>query len=288
MATRKGPADSATVHPVGTRKRGNDGRMWVVAETLSGVRWWVRAATPAAPRAAVPRSRAATPRPRAPAAPRRASAPPPPRPRAPAAPGAALANHRLLFCEPYSASPDAGNPRRRGLFRGVELLVQDGLYRAILRAPKKYRRKEGLDVGNAYVFGPRFPLPSYERLGDHGNDGAQTGFIDLDAFDPAAQQKVFEETIRAFTDGRRLLNWDDRPALRRLRAVIPHVVFIGETAGGDVGAELYAHKSRGAVDSLIIDNNYFFRAPAPTPAPAAGIRRRAPRPKKGKRAARRR
>lgn len=40
MKVRPSPSESATLFAVGTRKRGNDGRMYVVAETKNGVRRW--------------------------------------------------------------------------------------------------------------------------------------------------------------------------------------------------------------------------------------------------------
>jgi hypothetical protein len=40
---RKGPEESATLFAVGTRKRGNDGNMWIISETSAGVKRWIRA-----------------------------------------------------------------------------------------------------------------------------------------------------------------------------------------------------------------------------------------------------
>jgi hypothetical protein len=37
--TRQGPSDSATIFPVGTKKRGNDGNMWVIIQTKNSKRW---------------------------------------------------------------------------------------------------------------------------------------------------------------------------------------------------------------------------------------------------------
>ena len=238
MSVRKSPTASATTFPIGTRKRGNDGRVWIVDQTRAGIRRWVP--VPVAARAAPAAARAAP----------------------------AAKTHHILFCEPYTYHG------RVGIGGGVRFEVSDRLYPALLRAPKKYRRHRAGAVGNAYVFGKRFPAETYAKLGDHGNDGAQTGFIDLDLYDPGAQEDITETVLRAFTRSHtefrraadrpfaksppKLVNWDHRPALRRLRAVVPHVLFLGETAGGDVGAGLYAHKTNGRIDSLIVDNNYFF------------------------------
>jgi hypothetical protein len=43
---RVGPSPSATLYEVGTRKKGNDGRMWAVAAASNGVRRWVRVPAP--------------------------------------------------------------------------------------------------------------------------------------------------------------------------------------------------------------------------------------------------
>jgi hypothetical protein len=37
--TRQGPSDSATIFPVGTKKRGNDGNNWIVIQTKNSKRW---------------------------------------------------------------------------------------------------------------------------------------------------------------------------------------------------------------------------------------------------------
>ena len=37
--TRQGPSDSATIFPVGTKKRGNDGNNWIVIQTKTSKRW---------------------------------------------------------------------------------------------------------------------------------------------------------------------------------------------------------------------------------------------------------
>jgi hypothetical protein len=49
MATRKSPAASATKHAAGARRKGLDGRMWVVAITRTGVHRWQPAVRRAAP-----------------------------------------------------------------------------------------------------------------------------------------------------------------------------------------------------------------------------------------------
>jgi hypothetical protein len=38
--SRKGPSDSATEHSVGTQMKGNDGNMWIISVTKSGIHRW--------------------------------------------------------------------------------------------------------------------------------------------------------------------------------------------------------------------------------------------------------
>ena len=59
-AARPSPSDSAAATPVGTRKRGNDGRMWVVATDRRGVHRWVPAAGQTAPKAAIKKASRST------------------------------------------------------------------------------------------------------------------------------------------------------------------------------------------------------------------------------------
>ena len=37
---RKGPSDSATKFSVGTKKKGNDGNMWIIVENKNGIKHW--------------------------------------------------------------------------------------------------------------------------------------------------------------------------------------------------------------------------------------------------------
>ena len=45
MSGRKGPNESATKFKKGTRKRGNDGNMWIIATTSSGTHRWQKITT---------------------------------------------------------------------------------------------------------------------------------------------------------------------------------------------------------------------------------------------------
>ena len=37
---RKGPEESATILSVGTKKKGNDGNLWVIVKNKNGVKRW--------------------------------------------------------------------------------------------------------------------------------------------------------------------------------------------------------------------------------------------------------
>ena len=43
--TRKGPTASATIFPVGTEKRGNDGNIWVIVQNKNGVNRWQKSSS---------------------------------------------------------------------------------------------------------------------------------------------------------------------------------------------------------------------------------------------------
>lgn len=38
--SRKGPSESATLFKVGTKKKGNDGNMWIIVENIKGIKRW--------------------------------------------------------------------------------------------------------------------------------------------------------------------------------------------------------------------------------------------------------
>jgi len=154
---------------------------------------------------------------------------------------------RVIHCEPYTWSPN--NP---WIGKDKGILVTSKLYAAMKRKPGIYRGKRS-EYGNAYRFGPRLPLSAYTKIGGHRNDGAQTGLIDPSSFqgdDKMLIGNVYEKHG---------WEWEDRKALNKIQKTYPGVLFIGETDGGDVGADLYGHKNKaGLVDSIIIDNDYFF------------------------------
>lgn len=233
MPERKSPTQSAASSIVGTVRKGNDGKQWVVAITSAGIRRWVRVP----PVSADGKTRS--------------------RPVSAISSNKTVANrktHTVLFCEPSTFWA----PVRRGCVRrpprGVKITVSSSFYATLLRAPKKYYSSSG--GSNAYVFGPKKALSSYKHLGYHGNDVAQVGFVDLDLFVDEPEEFTAGVLDREFKASH--YHWDERAPLRRARVQIPHVLWLGETSGGDVGADLYAHYTRGRLDGLIVDNDYFF------------------------------
>ncbi|ARA72103.1 hypothetical protein BNJ_00280 [Kaumoebavirus] len=228
--TRQGPAESATKNTVGTKKRGLDGNMWVVAKASNGVHRWVKVVEAPAVKPVLPM-------------------------------------HHLLHCEPATYSKGSLNT-------DTPLTVDDVMYKKILRGPKIYRTGQ---AENAYVFGKKFPLHTYVAAGGHFNDVAQTGFLDLDLIQNLPEgtpMKSFGKTKKKQKETEvpdiyeimksiyyrkgKFPGYDSREALAALRKVAPYVIFIGETDGGDVGADLYIHRSGDTIDSIIIDNRYFF------------------------------
>ena len=156
--------------------------------------------------------------------------------------------HNILFTEPYSQDT---------VPTYVDFQVTDKMYQQLLQEPKAFNNPD--QDANAYVFGPLFPLESYRFISNHANDGAQTGFIDVDLFDKNIAKDIMDLVLEEYEKEHDDLSWRSRAALLRVRERAPFVLFIGETVGGDVGAELYAHfDERGNIDSLIIDNHFFF------------------------------
>lgn len=226
---RPGPTESATKFEVGKKKKGNDGRIWIVAETTAGIHRWqrVRPAVARKPAGRKPATAADLERAHIPHVNARF------KPVAVVgheynrARRSATKTHRIMFCGPYTTSGRIAG--------GVKFTVSDEFYPILLRAPKKYQLEHH---ANAYMFGRRFPLDQYVYLGKHENDGAQTGFINIDLYDPG-WQKDGEDIGDAYRGVK--FDWSDRAALRKVRAKVPHMMFIGQT----VGAKLFVHRTGG-------------------------------------------
>ena len=165
--------------------------------------------------------------------------------------------HELLFAEIQSLSPQYAPEEQQGvIFR-----VNDRLLKAIKSRPVRHSGKLS---GNAYVFGTLHPLDEYKFIGEHGNDSASTGFIDLtelreEGESRASLHRLFEAGKRAVKKAYPKADFDDRRKLAVLRKTFPWILWVGETQGGDEGAALYGHyDAKGELDSLIVDIYYFF------------------------------
>lgn len=227
--SRQGPEESATEFPVGKRKRGNDGNMWQVVRASNGVQRWQRKTNTL----------------------RKSTCNPVVQPKAaPKAPTETTQSHNIMFCEPVTYHPKH--------IHTTSFKVNDDMYKKILKGGKSYIDYD--DTTNAYVFGKRFPLNEYKLIGSHGNDVAGTGFIDLDIIPKGKSSPDIDAVIGpCYRKGKKIINWDSREAFVQANKLAPYVIFIGETVGGDVGANLYTHYTNNILDSIIIDNGYFFK-----------------------------
>jgi hypothetical protein len=156
-----------------------------------------------------------------------------------------IQGYEILFSEPYTCGYE------------VVFEVTWKFYRKLLKMPKSI----DVDDGNAYIFGRRFSLDNYRFAGGHGNDGAQTGFIDITGATADEVERIRRDPLWLSIYEAAKWNWDDRAALESVRRQIsPRILFVGRTEGGDVGADLYIHKnSIGEVDGVIIENCCLYR-----------------------------
>ena len=136
----------------------------------------------------------------------------------------------------------------------VELHLSQAFFKTVRKRPKVLRNGEG----NAYVFGPLFKKQEYEFRGHHYNDGAQTGIVLMDKnmkLRDVTHLPTWDLVLDTMT-----ASWEDPRVLRMVQKVSYNIVFVGDTDGGDGGADVYIHHNglTGKIDSIIIDNNYFF------------------------------
>ncbi len=116
--------------------------------------------------------------------------------------------------------------------------------------------------GNAYFFGPEFPIDQYILLIEGYNNGAEIGFIDND-LGIKFNDFNYKLNIRGDPPMERLLGeynykYDDRELLRKIRQYYPQVVWIGEIEDVNGSVELFAHyNTSGEIDSLLVDAGHF-------------------------------
>lgn len=142
----------------------------------------------------------------------------------------------------------------------INILVSNKFYEILSKKPKYKSSRDA----NAYIFGPHFKT-GYYFVGYHGNDAAQTGILDItnitkkELTNIQNSDKWFEIYM---PNKKEYHSWDERKLLSKVRSEISdRVLFVGYTHGGDVGASVYIHQTGGYVDSLIIDNNYYYKRP---------------------------
>jgi len=168
--------------------------------------------------------------------------------------------YRIGFCEPYTTEEISKN----GFF-SMMFTVDKNMYNTLLKTPRMYYGKRNEDKGNAYIFGRVYKPHEYVKIGTMGNDGAQVGFVDVDLMkraDPQMMKEISELVLEEYfgKNGQmKMKHWSDRKAFARVHKKFPHILFLGDTVGGDVGADLYAHYDKHKrIDSLLIENDYFF------------------------------
>lgn len=126
--------------------------------------------------------------------------------------------------------------------------------RLVEMAPKSFTGKGN----NAYVFGKiplKGDLAKYTRVASIGNDVAQVGLIDIDRI---TQVDYIGDLLEWFYSGQKRWLWYNPAILARVQQILPWIVFLGDTNGGDVGADLWVRKEGGKVISMIVDNFHFF------------------------------
>ena len=231
---RPSPSNSATLYKVGTKKKGNDGETWVIKERSNCSKFWTKykkeskktSYKKSSNKRRITRSK---------------------KPSKKASVQSKKGINIIRFTEAYTTADRSDN--------SVDFPISD--ISILLKSPKSYKERGS----NAYVFGKRYPLKEYEYLGNHYNDGAQTSLINI----TGASKKELKHIVDDFdkwTDiyKKYKFKWDNINAIHEVQDEIsPRILFVGESVGGDVGMEIYAHYHHGKIDSIILDNNYFFK-----------------------------
>lgn len=159
--------------------------------------------------------------------------------------------HSLLFCEPGTFSlSDLKKYHSKPTIK-----VNDEMYNLIKNNTcLVYRDTE--NVHNAYLFGKLFALHTYQLVAEHFNDIAQTGFLDYELVKKGVWFKKNFDTDKLWDSYE--CDWDNNDLKKAVKKNNKSILWIGTTDGGDVGAYLYVHKTDGVIDSIIVDNNFFF------------------------------
>lgn len=160
--------------------------------------------------------------------------------------------HTIIFAEPSTFS---------GIkYNSCYFIIEDTMYQQLLKQPKEFYSQEtiqnNVEHQNAYCFGELYKLTEYELLGYHDNDGGQTGFIDYNLYENGKYINYDED----IPDEPQIFYASyDYKLVEEAREKYPAILFCGDTLGGDVGSTLFVHYNQyNKIDSIIIDNKYFF------------------------------
>lgn len=215
----KGLGYCAHVSKVGLRKKGKDGNMWVVKKISNGSKRWVKYSKKTTnslvkrPKNSGVKSNVTTNK----------------------------KYHKIIFCEPSTYMGP-------GLFVSGVIKVTPAFYETLKKKPKR----KTCEYGNAYIFGKLHKKSDYKFIGSHGNDVAQTGFIDVDIWVDGDGDKMYKSLKGRY-------EWDNRKTVTDVQKAVPSVIWFGTTDGGDVGADLYAHYNKQKqIDGLIVENDCMF------------------------------
>lgn len=230
---RPSPTDSATLYKIGTKKKGNDNNMWIVVKNVNGIKRWKLYKK---------------------------------------YDSIELYNFKhyiknqittnnkfkIFICEPTNDIPLLKNIKPNNT--NIHIFEVDiNMYLKLTKRPKIYRRVE--TASNAYIFGKKYQLDTYKQISSFGNDIAQIGMIDITNFTKDEYNNIIyrDEKYGYKINTHHNNDWENEQLLFEWRSIVtPRILFIGSTDGGDVGAYIYAHYTNKKIDSIILDNRYFF------------------------------
>jgi hypothetical protein len=129
--------------------------------------------------------------------------------------------------------------------------ITNAFAKLILKGPRRTHKK----YGYKYLFGTQFPTKKYKFAYYQGNDIAQIGIISVGDLlrDIQTNYKEKSEKIQPL-DEKFGFQFKNKQYFKEYRKLFPSVLFIGETIGGDIGANVLVHLTEsGIVDSLVLE-----------------------------------
>lgn len=150
----------------------------------------------------------------------------------------------LIFCEPSSFN-----------YKNDYLVldVDDKMQQLIYEGGQPYQDGEG----NAYVFGSLFSVDSYDHPGYVEVTNGEIGFVEQMA---AKKRYKAKESSSDYEKHAGSVKYNDPVYLANVRKDYPEITWIGQVFGKPNGVHLHFHvdDELDRVDSIIIDNSYFF------------------------------